>query len=182
MQVTGRQEVLLISPDQAFDGMCPYPVQLLTSPDQAFDGMYPYPVHHMYDRFSMVNFEKPRLDIWPCFSTVRGQLLSPREILYIPPCWCAPGGLHAAVHRWHNIPAQCDCWAIKFIMQPDCSLQPIHPQLEMRWGCTFHADLLEGSLVAGLSMFSCWTRSTRHCKSTLPQDYALGLLPVSLSR
>ncbi|KAK9844525.1 hypothetical protein WJX74_003603 [Apatococcus lobatus] len=71
VQVTGRQRVLLISPDQAFSGM------------------YPYPVHHLYDRFSMVNFEKPRLDVWPRFSSVSGCLaiLSPGDLLYVPPFW-----------------------------------------------------------------------------------------------
>ena len=65
---------------------------LLISPDQAFNGLYPYPVHHLYDCFSMVNFEKPRLDVWPRFSNVRGQLaiLSPGSVLYVPPFWCVP--------------------------------------------------------------------------------------------
>ena len=73
-QVVGRQRILLISPDQAFKGL------------------YPYPTHHLYDRFSMVNFEKPRLDIWPKFENVRGRvaILSPGDVLYIPPFWYVP--------------------------------------------------------------------------------------------
>ena len=102
MQVTGRQKVLLISPDQAFDGM------------------YPYPVHHLYDRFSMVNFEKPRLDIWPRFSNVRGQLsvLSPGEVLYIPPYWCAPGGLHMLLYP----SASQSCIAVQLLGNQQTSL------------------------------------------------------------
>ena len=62
---------------------------LLVPPDQAFKGLYPYPVHHFYDRFSMVNFERPRLDVWPRFGDVRGivAILAPGEALYIPPFW-----------------------------------------------------------------------------------------------
>ncbi|KAK9868843.1 hypothetical protein WJX84_005438 [Apatococcus fuscideae] len=71
VQVTGRQRILLISPDQAFSGL------------------YPYPVHHLYDGFSMVNFEKPSLDIWSGFDHVKGQLvvMSAGDVLYIPPYW-----------------------------------------------------------------------------------------------
>jgi hypothetical protein len=51
-QVTGRQRVLLLPPEQAFSGV------------------YPYPVHHPYDRYSAVDWEEPELDHWPAAAQV----------------------------------------------------------------------------------------------------------------
>ena len=62
---------------------------LLLSPDHAFRGLYPYPAHHPYDRYSMVDFDKPDLDKWPLFRDVRGIscILRPGDVLYVPRDW-----------------------------------------------------------------------------------------------
>lgn len=46
-QVSGRQRLLLLPPDQAWHGL------------------YPYPVAHAYDRSSMVDWEEPELEHYP---------------------------------------------------------------------------------------------------------------------
>lgn len=51
-QVSGRQRLLLLAPDQAFSGV------------------YPYPVHHPYDRYSVVDWEDPELEHWPAAAQV----------------------------------------------------------------------------------------------------------------
>lgn len=70
-QVTGCQRILLIPPDQAFDGM------------------YPYPVHHPYDTYSMVDLEKPDVGQWPHNAKVKGLccILKPGDVLYLPAYW-----------------------------------------------------------------------------------------------
>ena len=70
-QVTGRRRVLLLSPEQAFDGL------------------YPYPTHHTYDTYSMVDLEAPDAGLWPKFGRVRGvtAILAPGDVLYVPAFW-----------------------------------------------------------------------------------------------
>ncbi|KAL4452346.1 hypothetical protein ABPG75_008008 [Micractinium tetrahymenae] len=71
-QVAGRRRVLLLPPEQAFEGL------------------YPYPSHHPYDRYSMVDFEAPDAGLWPKFgSGVRGlaAVLAPGDVLYVPAYW-----------------------------------------------------------------------------------------------
>lgn len=62
---------------------------LLVSPEHAFRGLYPYPVHHPYDRYSMVDFDRPDLEKWPAFRDVRGLscVLRPGDVLYVPRDW-----------------------------------------------------------------------------------------------
>ena len=62
---------------------------LLIPPDQAFNGMYPYPVHHPYDTYSMVDLEKPDLGQWPHNADVKGLccILKPGDVLYVPAYW-----------------------------------------------------------------------------------------------
>lgn len=71
LQVTGCQRVLLIPPEQAFNGM------------------YPYPVHHPYDTYSMVDLEDPDLGQWPHNANVTGLccILKPGDVLYLPAYW-----------------------------------------------------------------------------------------------
>lgn len=52
-QVSGRQRLLLLPPDQAFKGL------------------YPYPVHHPYDHYSAVDLEEPELEHFPEAAKVR---------------------------------------------------------------------------------------------------------------
>ncbi|GAB4818813.1 hypothetical protein N2152v2_005859 [Parachlorella kessleri] len=70
-QVTGRQRVLLLSPQQAFSGL------------------YPYPLHHTYDGYSMVDLEAVDPGLWPKFSQVRGRtaILQPGDVLFVPQYW-----------------------------------------------------------------------------------------------
>lgn len=71
LQVTGCQRILLIPPEQAFNGM------------------YPYPVHHPYDTYSMVDLEDPDLGQWPHNASVKGLccILKPGNVLYLPAYW-----------------------------------------------------------------------------------------------
>ena len=75
MQVTGRQRVLLLSPQQAFAGL------------------YPYPVHHTYDTYSMVDLEALDPGLWPKFGQVRGRtaILQPGDVLFVPQYWWVGG-------------------------------------------------------------------------------------------
>jgi hypothetical protein len=52
-QVSGRQRLLLVPPEQGFLGC------------------YPFPVAHPYDRYSCVDWEEPELQHWPAAGQVR---------------------------------------------------------------------------------------------------------------
>jgi hypothetical protein len=52
-QVSGRQQLLLVAPEQAFSGC------------------YPFPAAHPYDRYSCVDWEEPELQHWPAAAQVR---------------------------------------------------------------------------------------------------------------
>lgn len=59
----------------------------IVTPDHSFSGLYPFPVHHTYDRYSMVDFDHPRVDQqWPRALDIRGATatLAPGHALYIP--------------------------------------------------------------------------------------------------
>eukprot|EP00887_Chlorella_sp_A99_P002105 scaffold21.g2105.t1 len=64
---------------------------LLFSPDQAFEGLYPYPVHHTYDGYSMVDLEAPDTGLWPKAARLRGRaaILQPGDVLFVPQFWFA---------------------------------------------------------------------------------------------
>jgi hypothetical protein len=51
-QVSGRQRLLLVPPEQGFPGC------------------YPFPVAHPYDRYSCVDWEEPELQHWPAAAQV----------------------------------------------------------------------------------------------------------------
>jgi hypothetical protein len=51
-QVSGRQRLLLVPPEQGFKGC------------------YPFPVAHPYDRYSCVDWEEPELQHWPAAAQV----------------------------------------------------------------------------------------------------------------
>ena len=72
-QVAGRRRVLLLSPEQAFEGL------------------YPYPIHHTYDRYSMVDLEATDLGLWPQAAGLRGltAVLEPGDVLFVPAYWSA---------------------------------------------------------------------------------------------
>lgn len=58
-------------------------------PSLAFRGLYPFPVHHGYDGYSMVDFEKLNLRMWPLSSKVTGlkAVLHPGDVLFVPNYW-----------------------------------------------------------------------------------------------
>jgi len=62
---------------------------LLLDPNQSFQGLYPFPCAHPYDGGSMVDFDRTNMDDWPLFSKVRGHvcILEPGEVLYLPMWW-----------------------------------------------------------------------------------------------
>jgi len=73
VQLSGRRRVLLISPEQAFEGM------------------FPFPVAHPYDRYSMVDLENLDPGQWPGCVGVRGvvAILRPGDVLHVPAYWFA---------------------------------------------------------------------------------------------
>ena len=82
-QVVGRRRVVMVSPDQAFSGL------------------YPYPVHHPYDHYSMVDFESPDFGLWPKFGQVNAlcAILQPGDVLFVPQYWCAEVAWPACLPR-----------------------------------------------------------------------------------
>jgi hypothetical protein len=49
---------------------------LLVPPEQGFQGCYPFPVAHPYDRYSCVDWEEPELQHWPAAAQVRSMNLA----------------------------------------------------------------------------------------------------------
>ena len=62
---------------------------LLVSPDQSYKGMYPYPVSHPYDGYSMVDLDDVDYSKFPKIAGVRGQtcVVEPGDVLFVPEGW-----------------------------------------------------------------------------------------------
>lgn len=62
---------------------------LLVSPDQAFSGMFPYPTAHPYDKYSMVDLHALDPGQWPGCTQLKGvvAVLRPGDLLHIPAFW-----------------------------------------------------------------------------------------------
>ena len=61
----------------------------LLSPDQAFGGVYPYPQAHPYDGFAMASLERIDVESWPGVGKVNlhRSILEPGQTLYVPAYW-----------------------------------------------------------------------------------------------
>jgi hypothetical protein len=71
VQVSGRRRITMISPDQTFRRM------------------YPYPTHHPYDGMAMASIETLERDRWPGVTDVSLQraILEPGDALFVPAYW-----------------------------------------------------------------------------------------------
>lgn len=71
IQLSGRRRVTMISPEQAFG--C----------------LYPYPMAHPYDTYAMASIEKIDRDCWPGIgnASLQRAIVGPGEILYVPAFW-----------------------------------------------------------------------------------------------
>lgn len=82
---------------------------LLASP-AAFGGLYPFPLDHACDRQAQVDIRAPDTARFPGFSRVKWHyaLLSPGDVLYIPPYWWhyeeSPECEASLLNFWHRKP------------------------------------------------------------------------------
>lgn len=62
---------------------------LLVSPEQSYKGMYPYPISHPYDGYSMVDMDEVDYSRFPGIVKVRGLVcvLEPGDVLFVPDGW-----------------------------------------------------------------------------------------------
>ena len=62
---------------------------LLLSPEQSYKGLYPYPIGHPYEGQAMVDLDAPDPGQWPLLPrlTASVTVLHPGELLLVPPCW-----------------------------------------------------------------------------------------------
>lgn len=62
---------------------------LLVSPEQSYKGMYPYPVSHPYDGYAMVDLDDADYSRFPNITKVRGQacVVEPGDVLFVPDGW-----------------------------------------------------------------------------------------------